>query len=120
MVATRLRERIRQSDTLARIGGDEFLTVVENCSEDSSANSVALLLIAALQEPIVLECRSVSISGSVGVAMFPADGRTATELHRNADQAMYWSKAAGKGRVCFWAAGPMFTDKSANSFSVSR
>ena len=120
VVATRLRERIRQSDTLARIGGDEFLAVVENCSGHSSANSVALSLIAALQEPIHFEYRSVPISGSIGVAMFPADGRTATELHRSADQAMYRAKAAGKGQVCFWAAGPLAAGESAESFSASR
>src|SRR6266568_4556610 len=87
-VSVRLRARIRHSDTLARIGGDEFLAIIEDCSGNSAAQSVAETLITALQEQVTLEGRTVSVSGSIGVAMYPADGKNATELKRNADQAM--------------------------------
>jgi diguanylate cyclase (GGDEF)-like protein len=103
IAATRLRARIRHSDTLARIGGDEFLAVIEDCSSDSAARSVAESVISALQEPITLEGKTVAISGSVGIAVYPTDGKHATELKRNADQAMYRAKAIGRGQLCFWS-----------------
>jgi len=103
VAATRLRARIRHSDTLARIGGDEFLAVIEECSSDAAARAVGESLISALQEPITLEGKTVSISGSIGIAVYPTDGKHATELKRNADQAMYRAKASGRGQICFWS-----------------
>jgi len=102
-VAVRLRARIRHSDTLARVGGDEFLAIIEDCSSDSAAQSVAESLIAALQEPATLEGKTVSISGSIGIAMYPVDGKNAAELKRNADQAMYRAKNRNGGQICFWS-----------------
>src|SRR5262249_49528276 len=86
-VSTRLRSRIRCSDTLARSGGDEFLAIIEDCHGDAAVQAVAESLVASLHEPINLESKTVSISGSVGIAMFPTDGKQAAELRRNADQA---------------------------------
>ena len=60
-------------------------------------------MISALQEPITLEGKTVSISGSIGIAVYPTDGKHATELKRNADQAMYRAKASGRGQICFWS-----------------
>jgi len=102
-VAVRLRARIRHSDTLARVGGDEFLAIIEDCSGDSAAQSVAESLVAALQEPATLEGKTVNISGSIGIAMYPVDGKNAAELKRNADQAMYRAKNRNGGQICFWS-----------------
>jgi len=110
-VAVRLRARIRHSDTLARVGGDEFLAIIEDCSGDSAAQSVAESLIAALQEPATLEGKTVSISGSIGIAMYPVDGKNAGELKRNADQAMYRAKNRNGGQICFWSGEPQETTK---------
>lgn len=103
VVASRLRARIRHSDTLARIGGDEFLAVIEDCSGDSAVQSVADSLLAALREPVTLDGKKATVSGSIGIAMYPTDGKNPTELKRNADQAMYRAKAQHGGQICFWS-----------------
>ncbi len=110
-VAVRLRARIRHSDTLARVGGDEFLAIIEDCSGDAAAQSVAESLVAALQEPATLEGKTVNISGSIGIAMYPVDGKNAAELKRNADQAMYRAKSRDGGQICFWSQEPQETAK---------
>jgi diguanylate cyclase (GGDEF)-like protein len=119
VVATRLRARIRHSDTLARIGGDEFFAIIEDCAGDSAAQCVGDSLITTLQEPINLEGKSVSISGSIGIAMYPTDGRHAAELKRNADQAMYRAKAGGRGKTCFWSGNPKGTAVAIPTSSTS-
>ena len=118
-VSTRLRSRVRHSDTVARIGGDEFLAIIEDCSGDIAAQSVAESLIAALQDPVVIEGQTLVISGSVGIAMYPADGKNAALLKRNADQAMYRSKSQGGNRICFWSADPAKAGKAAQKSSSS-
>ena len=116
-VATRLRSRVRHSDTVARIGGDEFLAIIEDCSGDSAAQSVAESLIAALQDPVLIEGQTLAISGSIGIAMYPADGKNAASLKRNADQAMYRAKSQGGSRICFWSSEPARTGKAAQTSS---
>ena len=102
-VALRLRSRIRHSDTVARMGGDEFLAIIEECSGESSAKAVADSLIAALINPAMTEAGNLTISASIGIALYPGDGRNASQLRRNADQAMYRAKNNGGGRSCFWS-----------------
>jgi len=118
-VATRLRSRVRHSDTVARIGGDEFLAIIEDCSGDPAAQAVAESLIAALQDPVLIEGQTLSISGSIGIAMYPADGKNAALLKRNADQAMYFAKSQGGSRICFWSSDPARTGKAAQTSSSS-
>jgi diguanylate cyclase (GGDEF)-like protein len=118
-VSTRLRSRVRHSDTVARIGGDEFLSIIEDCSGDVAAQSVAESLIAALQDPVVIEGETLMISGSIGIAMYPADGKNAALLKRNADQAMYRAKSQGGNRICFWSAEPAKAEKAAQTVSSS-
>jgi len=111
-VATRLRSRVRHSDTVARIGGDEFLAIIEDCSGDAAAQAVAESLVAALQDPILIEGQTLAISGSIGIAMYPADGENPALLKRNADQAMYRAKSQGGSRICFWSSEPARTGKA--------
>ena len=118
VVSTRLRGRIRHSDTLARIGGDEFLAIIEDCNGDSAAQSVGESLVASLQEPFNLEGKTISVSGSIGIAMYPTDGKHAAELKRNADQAMYRAKASGRGKICFWSGEPVAAKKANPAFST--
>jgi diguanylate cyclase (GGDEF)-like protein len=118
-VSTRLRSRVRHSDTVARIGGDEFLAIIEDCSGDSAAQSVAESLIAALQDPVLIEGQTLAISGSIGIAMYPADGKNAASLKRNADQAMYHAKSQGGSQICFWSAEPIRSGKAAQRSSSS-
>ena len=116
-VSTRLRSRVRHSDTVARIGGDEFLAIIEDCSGEAAAQAVAESLIAALQDPILIEGQTLSISGSIGIAMYPADGKNAALLKRNADQAMYRAKSQGGSRICFLSSEPSRTGQAAQTSS---
>jgi len=116
-VAVRLRGRVRHSDTLARMGGDEFLAIIEDCAGDSAARAVADSLIASLRDAIVLEGRQLTLSASIGIAMYPADGQNASQLRRNADQAMYRAKSSGGGQGCFWSRNPEMPGQAARKSS---
>ncbi len=98
---------MRHSDTLARMGGDEFLVLIEDCAGQSAAQAVAQSLISALEEPVFLDGRQLWISASIGVALYPANGKNASQLRRNADLAMYRAKSLGGSQVALWS--PEFT-----------
>ncbi|HEY6379942.1 MAG TPA: EAL domain-containing protein [Candidatus Dormibacteraeota bacterium] len=97
LVADRLRNCVRPSDVAARLGGDEFAIMVEVRHGAAEAVAVAERVIGALQEPFVIAEREVAIRGSAGVALADERPRTAVELLRDADVAMYRAKAQGKG-----------------------
>lgn len=105
-VASRLRRRIRHSDTLARMGGDEFWAILEDCSGAAAAQMAAQAMITALEEPVSLDGRNLKISASLGIALYPSDGANATQLKRHADQAMYIAKGHGGHQISFWSAEP--------------
>ncbi|MGY1742528.1 MULTISPECIES: putative bifunctional diguanylate cyclase/phosphodiesterase [unclassified Blastococcus] len=97
-VAARLRSVVRADDTVARLGGDEFAVLVEQCGGGpDEAVATAGRVLAALAEPIPLDGRSVTVSGSVGIAVGDA-GATGASLLGDADIAMYAAKLAGRGR----------------------
>ena len=89
-VARRLRQAVGDATVLARIGGDEFAVLVEGPQED--AEEVAKRLLAALDHPLEVDSVALHICASVGIACFPQHGRTAPELIRHADVAMYCAK----------------------------
>jgi diguanylate cyclase (GGDEF)-like protein/PAS domain S-box-containing protein len=102
-VAKRLRERLRDTDTLARLGGDEFVIVLESLAERAQAEALAQELIARLSEPFDLPGGHIArIGGSIGIALFPADGTTPDELVQRADVALYQSKQSGRGTYRFF------------------
>jgi diguanylate cyclase (GGDEF)-like protein len=113
IAATRMEKILRQQETIARIGGDEFVVLQTSAQHRSDAAEVARRLIERLARPFLINGRRYTIGGSVGVAMFPEDGRTAAELLKNADAALYTSKRNGKGCVNFYA--PLPTDHDADS-----
>ena len=101
-VAARLAWGVRASDTLARMGGDEFAVVLHDVRDTPSAMRVAEKLLEALSEPFALEGRELRISASIGLAFFPEDGADADTLLRHADVAMYRAKASGRNTCrCF-------------------
>ena len=100
-VTTRLREAVRDIDTLARLGGDEFTAIISNCTTES-ANEVASRILNSLVLPFSVEERSLFITASVGIAFFPDDGEDAAELIKSADAAMYRAKEQGRNRVEFY------------------
>jgi diguanylate cyclase (GGDEF)-like protein len=102
-VAHRLTERQRDSDTVGRLGGDEFVVVLEEIKDSQDVASVAQEIIDRLNAPCSLASTiPVSIGASIGIAIFPWDGDTATQLIENADQALYEAKRAGRGVFKFF------------------
>lgn len=95
----RMREALRSSDTVGRIGGDEFVFFLPGVSDRAAALGAAEKLRAVLELPFALGTEAVSVSASVGLALFPDDGEDETVLTRRADAAMYRSKAEGRNRV---------------------
>lgn len=98
-VAARLRGCVRESDTLGRLGGDEFLAVLDGVDAPEHALVVAERIRAALSEPFDVAKHRLSISSSIGVALCPDHGGDYQTLVRRADMAMYEAKAGGKNRV---------------------
>jgi len=103
-VARRLTALVRSCDCVARLGGDEFVIALDNPSSGDEVAQVGERIVAALAEPFVLGQREgVHIGVSVGVAQYGPGCQSVAELLRQADEAMYAAKAAGKGRVRFSA-----------------
>jgi len=102
-VAERLTACLRAEDTVARLGGDEFVVLLEEISMPTAAGSVAQKLLDALALPMDIEGQQQSVSGSIGISVFPEDGTTLRELMSNADSAMYHAKKVGRGNYQFFA-----------------
>lgn len=100
-IATRLRAGIRPMDTVARIGGDEFVLVL-CCVDFDVIDAMAARIIEQVSEPYQVGNEQVQVGASVGVAVFPNDATEAEQLIRHADHAMYHAKQVGKNQVCYW------------------
>jgi diguanylate cyclase (GGDEF)-like protein len=98
-VARRLNNSIRRGDIAARLGGDEFAILLECVRDAAAAETVAHKIVASLSRPFSIEGREHRITASIGITIYPDDGRDARTLLRNADMAMYRSKARG-GNSC--------------------
>jgi Amt family ammonium transporter len=97
-VSERLRSAVRPPDTVGRLGGDDFVVLCENVTEEIGALVIAERLTAALKRPFRLGDEEVFVSASVGVALPGPSARTAADLLRDADAALYRAKGAGRGR----------------------
>ncbi|SNS91297.1 diguanylate cyclase/phosphodiesterase [Noviherbaspirillum humi] len=98
----RLRRVVRDADLVARLGGDEFSAVALCSHGRESASALAEKLLAALAAPFSVAGQEMFISASIGISLFPSDGRDREELFKNADTAMYQAKAAGRNRYAFF------------------
>jgi len=94
-VAKRLLEAVRKTDTVCRIGGDEFAIILEGVSTRDDATRVAEAVVNCLGEPIAVAGRHARVGGSVGLCLFPDDGGSADHLLQLADSAMYRAKRSG-------------------------
>lgn len=101
-VAARLSEHVRLIDMLSRLGGDEFICLMEAAGNDHEVANLAEEIVAAFDEPFRIGEHELFLSASVGISLFPADGLTVVDLMRNADSAMYRAKAIGRGRYHFY------------------
>ncbi|RDS84098.1 bifunctional diguanylate cyclase/phosphodiesterase [Dyella psychrodurans] len=104
-IAERLRKHVHTGDSISRLGGDEFLAILQDC-DVLKAMHVAERILHTVREPIALDSKRdtrITISTSIGIAMYPYDGLNIDVLLRNADMAMYQAKSAGRNRIHFYA-----------------
>jgi diguanylate cyclase (GGDEF)-like protein len=96
IVARRLESVVREEDTVARVGGDEFMIALWQVANASDVATVAAKLVEIVAQPYTIEDRRVSVTTSAGVGIYPAHGEDADSLMRSADDALYEAKRAGK------------------------
>ncbi|MEQ1879956.1 MAG: EAL domain-containing protein [Burkholderiales bacterium] len=101
-VAARLRGCVRETDTVCRHSGDEYLIVLSALRDPSEAALVATKVLGTFEQPFVVEGKEASMSASVGISVYPDDGLSTEDLIRNADAAMYYSKKGGRNRFEFF------------------
>jgi len=99
--ADRIRYEIRETDTVARIGGDEFVIILSSLPEIVIAERIASSLIRQIVQSIHIGKTEVAVSASIGISLYPKNGSTAEELIRSADKAMYQIKRKGKNDFGF-------------------
>ncbi|MCP5268754.1 MAG: EAL domain-containing protein [Zoogloeaceae bacterium] len=101
-VTARLQASVRETDTISRLGGDEFVVVVTDLHDDETVVHVARKILDVTQQPFEIAGHRFSISVSIGITMFPADGRDFDTLLKKADTAMYHAKDAGRSTYRFF------------------
>ena len=99
-LAKELKHTFRESDVVGRIGGDEFFALMRNVSEISQVERKAKDLLSVVNK-VALSYPQVSVSGSIGISLYPGNGRTLEELYGKADSALYEAKRGGKNRYVF-------------------
>jgi diguanylate cyclase (GGDEF)-like protein/PAS domain S-box-containing protein len=102
-VAVRLESTMRESDTLARFGGDEFVLLLTSITSQESPALAAQRILSVFSQPIEINGRQIYSSASVGLALYPDDGTDAESLFKCADTAMYHAKNEGKSRYHFFS-----------------
>ncbi|MCR4298231.1 MAG: bifunctional diguanylate cyclase/phosphodiesterase, partial [Gallionella sp.] len=100
--AHRVSNCVREADTVARLGGDEFIVILSELDDASSIERVAENILHKLAEPFLLADETVYVSASIGITLYPDDATGAGDLLKNADQAMYVAKNAGRNRLSYF------------------
>lgn len=103
-VAGRIGGLVRDSDTLCRFGGDEFVLMLPKFKRSHGPEMTARSILTILEKPFAVHGEEVFTSASIGIAVFPQDGADSSELLRNADAAMYQAKAVGRNQFAFFRA----------------
>lgn len=103
----RMKNALRSTDLLARLGGDEFFVAIPNVTKSTDLEKIARKIIELLQQTFNVFNYQISISGSIGITIFPQDGGNLKDLIRNADLAMYESKKNGRNQFQFYQAEMM-------------
>jgi len=92
---------LRQSDTVARIGGDEFIILLNDIKSSENVSNVADKILSVFDTPFMIDDLTIQSSTSIGIAIYPKDGRDSISLTRNADSAMYHAKEKGRNMYVF-------------------
>ena len=103
-IASRMRTSVRETDTVARLSGDEFIILFDGCKDVSDVFIAIKKLLNAFHEPIFYGNESFKVTMSIGVSVYPNDGENASKLLKNADLAMYRAKADGRNQYKFFDA----------------
>jgi len=103
VVALRLKGCLRDSDTIARIGGDEFFLILPNIGGAKDAEAVAQKILDAFSEPFTIDTQEIYISASLGLSLYPTDGSNVEVLVKNADTAMYRAKSCGRNAFMLYS-----------------
>lgn len=105
-VGEQLCSRVREEDTIARIGGDEFVVVMEHITERQQIIALAEELLVAIQQHHLIDGNDLSVTTSIGVSLYPQDAEDGDALLRCADSAMYMAKSSGRNNFQFYRSGP--------------
>ncbi|MDD5066848.1 MAG: diguanylate cyclase, partial [bacterium] len=97
-VSERLVKLLRKNDTIARMGGDEFILLLTELTRDEFASEIANKILKMFQEPYTIDTNEIHITASVGIAIYPEDGTDTESLVQNADIAMYYAKEQGRNQ----------------------
>lgn len=115
-VAKRLQDKVRETDTVAHLSGDEFVVVMDRLSSPFDAPSCAGQILEKLQDPIHIQEYQLYLTASLGITIFPQDGTTVENLLKNSDAAMYKAKEAGKNRYHIYS--PELTEAALERVSL--
>lgn len=102
-IAKRLLSLVRESDTVARVGGDEFIIVLNNPQGNDEITYIANRVVSMINEPMEIHGEVFHVGASVGIAIFPTDASTSADLIKNADTAMYAAKESGRNKIHFFS-----------------
>jgi diguanylate cyclase (GGDEF)-like protein/PAS domain S-box-containing protein len=102
-ISTQFRRCLRDTDSIARVGGDEFIVLVENYNDARHLGEIAERLLVEAAKPFEIHDQECQLSASIGIAAYPMDGANAQALLKNADIAMYRAKATGKNNYQFYS-----------------
>jgi diguanylate cyclase (GGDEF)-like protein len=105
VISTRLTGIIRASDTIARVGGDEFILVMLETKQKEDATVIAQKILDAFIEPLSIDGHQLHLSTSIGIAIYPEDAEDMKTLIKKSDAAMYYSKGHGRNKFKFFSDG---------------
>lgn len=116
LVAKRLKTMMREKDTVARIGGDEFALVISDIEDELSAQQIVKKVVSVFHNPVKVAGKDLLISASFGASLYPKDGDTTEDLIHNADLAMYSAKKVGGNQYVFYS--PVMNKEVIQKFDI--